>query len=170
MKYAYEALLRLYPESYRSVFAREMASVFEEAASDYKARGFSAYLEFIGAEFSGLVAGAFYASAGEYLARSRRRLNVTFGFCLIAGAAITAFCQGCLYIRGDGVRVHSIQTLIPAASQAPVAVEVPFILAGVCLLFISVLSGAFSWNMRNIRNRAVASRRHVRRTTQRQKP
>lgn len=61
MRYAYETLLRLYPDSYRVVFGPEMASVFEQATRDYRPRGFARYTGFLWNECFGLIAGAFFA-------------------------------------------------------------------------------------------------------------
>ncbi len=77
MKYAYGALLRLYPGGYRLMFAQEMTSVFEQAAGDYQPRGFVTYMRFLASEFSGLLTGAFAMWAEEYVERSRRRVSAS---------------------------------------------------------------------------------------------
>jgi hypothetical protein len=143
-------LLRLYPTSYRGVFGREMLLVFQQAAGDHQPRGFLPYAAFLCAEFSCLIAGAFSMWTDEYLLRSRRQ-NATFALCLIAGAAVTALCQGCLYARpGGGLRVHTTV----ATPSAPPDPTLPLVLAGGTLIFISVFSMAFVWNMRTVGNRA----------------
>jgi hypothetical protein len=58
VKRFYEALLRLYPEDHRGLFASEMSTVFEEASADYLTRGRAIWLRFILAEFLGVLAGA----------------------------------------------------------------------------------------------------------------
>ncbi len=78
MRHAYEALLRLYPTPYREIFGQEMASVFQQASEDYQPRGFFACLAFLWSEFSGLIAGGFFAWTDEYMSRSRRRLSASF--------------------------------------------------------------------------------------------
>jgi hypothetical protein len=152
MRYAYETLLRLYPTCWRTAFGQEMASVFEQAAGDHQPRGFLAYAAFLRTEFSGLIAGAFVAWTDEYLLRSRRRLNAPFVISLFAGAAITAFCQGCFYARsGQHESVWG-----PVRDTPPLTSDLtaPLLLAGGTLLFISLFSMAFVWNMRTIGIRA----------------
>jgi hypothetical protein len=155
MRNAYEALLRLYPDSWRVVFGPEMASVFEQASGEYQPRGSLAYAAFLRTEFSGLIAGAFSAWTNEYMVRSRRRLNAPFVVSLLAGSLITAFCQGCLYTGREGVgRGFPLQIRVPETPQSSLTLAVPLILAIGCLLLISVLSAAFVLNMRVIGNRA----------------
>ena len=152
MRHAYEALLRLYPNGYRLVFAQEMTSVFEQAAGDYQPRGFLSYLAFLRSEFCGLIAGAFFAWTDEYMLRSRRRLNAPFLISLLAGAAITMFFQGSFY-RGMSQLRH-IPAQAPDAPPITSDVMLPLIIAGGILLFLSVFSVAFVWNMRMIGNRS----------------
>jgi hypothetical protein len=148
MRYAYETLLRLYPAQYRVVFGEEMASVFKQATGDYQPRGFLAYVAFLYAEFSGLIAGAFFAWTDEYM-RSTRRPRASFVISVIVGAAITAFLQGGFYIQmkprlSDG-----------SANDVPFPVHdylLPLAMAGGILLFIAIFSVAFVWNMRAIVN------------------
>jgi fructose-specific phosphotransferase system IIC component len=153
MRHAYEALLRFYPSSYRMVFAQEMTSVFEQAAVDCQPRGFLAYAGFLSTEFAGLLAGAFSMWADEYMARSsRRRVSPSFLLSLLAGAAITLFFQGTFYRGMSGVRRLPIQP----HDAPPVTPDVmlPLMIAGGVLIFISVFSVAFVWNMRMIGNRS----------------
>jgi len=51
----YRALLRLYPREYRTLFAKEMFSAFEDACSEYRRRGFYEFSRFGAAELLGLV-------------------------------------------------------------------------------------------------------------------
>ena len=99
MRYAYEALLRLYPSRFRLVFAEEMTSVFEQATCDCQPRGFLSYVGFLLTEFFGLLSGAFSVWTDEYMERSRRRVSAQFLISLIAGAAITLFFQSFFYIH-----------------------------------------------------------------------
>jgi len=152
MRYAYETLLRLYPNSWRLVFGQEMASVFEQATEDYQPRGLLAYLTFLCSEFNGLIAGAFFAWGDEYLSRSRRRVNAPFLVSLFLGAAITAFFQGNFYTH---ITDHkSVFAPAPEAPQLTPDLMLPLLIAGGILLFISVFSVAFVWNMRIIGNRS----------------
>ena len=152
MRYAYEALLRLYPSGYRLVFAQEMTSVFEQAADDHQPRGFLTYIRFLASEFLGLLTGAFRMWADEYMERSRRRISVSFLISLLAGAAITLFFQGSFY-RGMSQLRH-VPMQAPGATPVTSDVMLPLIIAGGVLLFISVFSVAFVWNLRMIGNRS----------------
>jgi hypothetical protein len=151
MKYAYEALLRLYPSRFRLVFAEEMTSVFEQVAGDCQPRGFLAYAGFLSTEFFGLLAGAFAIWTDEYMERTRRRVSARFLISLLAGAAITLFCQSFFYIHVGEHRSVSAQ-----ARETPQSMQdlmVPLIMAGGVLLFIGVFCVAFVWNMRIVGNR-----------------
>jgi fructose-specific phosphotransferase system IIC component len=152
MRYAYEALLRLYPSGYRLAFAQEMTSVFEQAAGDCQPRGFLAYVGFLGAEFLGLLAGAFSMWTDEYMERSRRRVSASFLISLLAGAAITVFFQGSFYSGVIQPRRIPVQT----SEVPPITSDLmlPLVLAGGILLFLSVFCAAFVWNMRMIGNRS----------------
>jgi hypothetical protein len=152
MRYAYETLLHLYPDSYRAVFAREMAEVFDQATADYQPLGVLRYLAFLWTEFTGLITGAFSMWTDEYVFRTRLRLRLPFLLSLLAGAAITAFFQNDFYIhvaarRSDFTPVREAPPLTPD-------LMLPLILAGGTLLFISLFSLAFVWNMRIIGIRA----------------
>lgn len=152
MRFAYETLLQLYPNSYRAVFGREMASVFAQATADYQPRGFLSYSAFLWTEFAGLIAGAFCMWTDEYMLRSRRRLRMPFLLSLLAGAAITAFFQGSFYSR---INEHdSVWTPVRESPPLTPDLMLPLILAGGTLLFISLFSLAFVWNMRVIGTRA----------------
>jgi hypothetical protein len=154
MRYAYQNFLRLYPAPYRTRFGQEMADVFEEAAGDHRARGILAYWEFLIHEFAGVLAGAFAQWTGEYADLARRRMSAPFLLSIAAGTAITAFFQGSFYNGIGGLG------RIPAAPRTPDVAQpqpdflIPVVLACACLLFISVFSVAFVWNMRIIGNRA----------------
>jgi hypothetical protein len=152
MRYAYETLLRLYPSGYRLVFAQEMTSVFEQAAGDCQPRGLLAYTGFLLTEFIGLLAGAFSMWANGYLERSRRRVSASFLISLLAGAAITLFFQSFFYMG----MIHHKAASAPSREtpQTTPDLMLPLIMAGGVLLFISVFSVAFVWNMRIIGNRA----------------
>jgi hypothetical protein len=154
MRYAYETLLHLYPDSYRAVFGQEMASVFEQATSDYPPRRFLAYLAFVYSEFSGLIAGAFSMRAGEFVLRTRSRLNVPFAVSLFLGSATAALTQGCVLNQIGHLGRHELaraQILnVPQGTPDP---EALFALAGGTLVFLSLFSGAFVWNLRNLRRR-----------------
>jgi hypothetical protein len=151
MRYAYEALLRLYPSGFRFAFAQEMTSVFEQAADDYQPRGFLAYGRFLLTEFFGLLAGAFAMWTDEYMERSRRRVRARFLISLLAGAALTVFFQGGLYTHmGDHKFVRVVARDTPQTMQD---LMLPLVMAGGVLLFIGVFSVAFVWNMRIIGNR-----------------
>lgn len=65
MKSVYETLLRLYPADYRSRFAAEMSSTFEEAASDCRKRGMLRSVHFALVELLGLPISA----AAEWMAK-----------------------------------------------------------------------------------------------------
>ena len=58
MKRAYDILLRLYPADYRSLFAAEMLTAFEEAAEERRERGRAVFARFALAELAGLMIGA----------------------------------------------------------------------------------------------------------------
>jgi fructose-specific phosphotransferase system IIC component len=152
MRYAYGALLRLYPNGYRLVFEQEMTSVFEQASGDYQPRGLVAYARFLSTEFAGLLAGAFSMWLDEYMERSRRRVSVSFLISLLAGAAITVFFQSFFYSH---VGQHN-SVGVQSSGAPPVSSDMmlPLIIAGGILLFISVFSVAFVWNMRMIGNRS----------------
>jgi hypothetical protein len=57
-KRAYDTLLRLYPTDFRTRFAAEMLSAFEEAASERRKRGMLCSVHFALAELVGLMMGA----------------------------------------------------------------------------------------------------------------
>jgi len=152
MRYAYETLLRLYPDSYRAVFGQEMTAVFEEATGDYQPRGFLSYMGFLRAELFGLLSGAFAMWADEYLERSRRRLSRPFLISLLAGAAVTAFFQSGFYM---GMAHTAVIASSPETPQMTPDLMLPLVvMAGGALLFSAVFSVAFVWNMRIIGNRA----------------
>lgn len=151
MRYAYEALLRLYPGSYRADFGPEMTSVFEQATGDHRPRGFLAYARFLSTEFLGLVTGAIAMWTDEYMERSRRRVSAQFLISLLAGAAITLFFQNFFYVH-----IAQTRSVATEAWEAPPTMSelmLPLIIAGGVLVFISVFSVAFVWNMRIIGNR-----------------
>jgi hypothetical protein len=152
MKHAFETFLLLYPAPYRNAFGREMAAVFAEAASDYAPRGFMAYLAFLFAEFFGVIMGAFSVWTEEYMLRSRRRLTVPFVFSVIAGTAITLLYQGCFYAHMPKLR--SGPRPVPETPIQMTDSAIPLVMIGGALLFISVFSMAFVWNMRTIGTRA----------------
>jgi hypothetical protein len=152
MRYAYEALLRLYPSRFRLVFAEEMTSVFEQAADDCQPRGFLAYTGFLLTEFIGLLAGAFATWTDEYMLRSCRRISVQFLISLLAGAAVTAFFQSGFYM---GMAHTAVIASSPETPPMTPDLMLPLVvMAGGALLFIAVFSVAFVWNMRIIGNRA----------------
>ena len=152
MRYAYETLLRLYPDSYRMVFGQEMTLVFEQATEDYQPRGVLSYIAFLCTEFFSLIVGAFSMWIEEYMSRSRRKLSVPFLISLLAGAAITAFFQGFFY---TGISHHKgVWKTATETPQTTPELMLPLIIAGGVLLFISVFSVAFVWNMRIIGNRS----------------
>jgi len=159
MIYAYEALLRLYPATFRNVFGREMAAVFSRAKSDQRSRGLFRYLAFVCAEFVGLFAGAFAMWSGEGLSRAHRRFNAAFVISLLGGAVLTALNQSCFYIgagRGMKRQAHrddAVALAMPGAHH-PVSVVFVMVLAGGALVFIGVMSFAFVWNMRSMAARA----------------
>ena len=53
MKTAYAALLRLYPETWREVFGREMTVVFDEAQTDFAKSGYRPVVEGIKTDVEG---------------------------------------------------------------------------------------------------------------------
>lgn len=61
MKRAYRFCLILYPRAYRAQFADEMTHVFEQAADDHRAEGWTAYFRFASSELAGLVTAAAWA-------------------------------------------------------------------------------------------------------------
>jgi hypothetical protein len=152
MKYAYETLLRLYPDSYRLVFGQEMTSVFALATEELQPRGVLSYTRFLWMEFFGLIAGAFAMWTDEYMSRSRRKLSGQFIASLVGGAAITVFFHNFFYIAMSRPRPVSAQA--PVAPPITTSLMLPLIMAGGVLLFFSVFSVAFVWNMRMIGNRS----------------
>jgi hypothetical protein len=152
MRHAYEKFLWLYPSSWRVVFGQEMATVFEQASGDHQPRGFLAYIVFLWNEFSGLIAGAFSAWTDEYMLRSERRVTLPFLVSIVAGTVITAFFQWFFYAH---VGAHnSVTAPQPDTLQVSSDYVLPLIMAGGVLLFISLFSAAFVWNMRVIGTRA----------------
>lgn len=151
MKVAYAALLRLYPEPFREVFAREMAEVFEEVLADRRARGFFEYVVFLLSEITGTIGGAFWMWSAGFIERSRRKLVISYWVSIVAGVAITMFFQGFFYAH-----VGEVEVLGAPVHEGPVVpiAFVPLLLAGGVLLLLSVFSIAFVWNMRMIGNRA----------------
>jgi hypothetical protein len=88
----------------------------------------------------------------EYMERSRRRVSASFLISLLAGAAITAVFQGGFYL---GMGQHrAIRASTPQTPQLTPDLMLPLVIAGGVLVFISVFSVAFVWNMRIIGNRA----------------
>ena len=151
MKYAYETLLRLYPDSYRVVFGPEMTSVFEQATEDLQSRGVFSYGRFLWTEFIGLIAGAFAMWTDDYMSRSRRKLSGQFVISLVGGAAITIFFHNFFYVAMTRLHIPAeAPTTYPVTSD----VMLPVIMAGSVLTFFSVLCAAFVWNMRMIGNRS----------------
>ena len=67
MTLIYRALLRLYPREFRTVFAREMLSAFEDACSEYRQRGLCEFVRFGVSELAGLVVEA----AAECVAKTK---------------------------------------------------------------------------------------------------
>ncbi len=61
MKRAYRFCLILYPRGYRDQFAEEMTHVFDEAAADRRAEGWTGYFRFAFSEVAGLLTGAAWA-------------------------------------------------------------------------------------------------------------
>jgi len=51
----YRTLLGLYPREYRTLFAKEMLSAFEDACAEYRRRGLCEFVRFGAAELVGLV-------------------------------------------------------------------------------------------------------------------
>jgi len=152
MRHAFQTLLMFYPAPYRNLFGREMVSVFEQAAGDFAPRGFPAYCAFLYLEFAGLIAGAFSAWSDEYMQRSRRRPTASFAISILGGAAITAFFQSFFY--GGLARQRAITVRMSDSPPVPRDYMLPLVLAGGTLIFISVFSMAFVWNMRTVGNRA----------------
>lgn len=152
MKYAYATLLRLYPYSYRMVFGPEMTSVFEQATEEFQPRGAFSYARFLCTEFFGLFAGAFAIWTEDYMSRSRRRLSGQFLISLVAGMAITIFLHRFFYMAMS--RPPHVRANIPATHPIDSDVRLPLILAVGILVFLSVFSVAFVWNMRMIGNRS----------------
>ncbi len=64
-KRAYDTLLRLYPADFRTRFAAEMRSTFEEEATERRKRGMLRSVHFASAELLGLLMGA----AAEWMAK-----------------------------------------------------------------------------------------------------
>jgi hypothetical protein len=58
MKRTYKILMFLYPRGHRDQFAEEMMRVFEEAAEERRAQGWTWYASFALGEFGGLIRGA----------------------------------------------------------------------------------------------------------------
>ncbi|HTS51347.1 MAG TPA: hypothetical protein VMH05_25545 [Bryobacteraceae bacterium] len=58
LKAVYRALLRLFPEDYRSFFEAEMLDAFGRASEEQRARGLIAYGRFVCTELAGLVLSA----------------------------------------------------------------------------------------------------------------
>ena len=152
MRSAYEMLLLLYPPPFRAMFGREMALVFEQASGACRSRGLLAFAGFLCAEFAGLVAGAFSTWTDEYMLRSRRRLSIPFLVSLAAGAAFAALTQGC-FVFHIGRHEFIRQEVAEAPVVVPDRVAV-MLLAGGSLLFVSLFSMAFVWNMRIVGIRA----------------
>lgn len=61
MKRAFQFCLVLYPRKHRDQFAEEMTQVFEQAASERRGEGWTAYFRFAFSEIAGLVTGAAWA-------------------------------------------------------------------------------------------------------------
>lgn len=153
MRHAFQTFLLLYPAHYRNLFGREMVSVFERAAGDFQSRGLPAWCTFLCVEFAGLIAGAFSAWTDEYMQRSRRRPTASFVISIAGGAAITAIFQSFVY-GGLARRSAISMRQMPDSPPVPHDYMLPLVLAGGTLLFISVFSIAFVWNMRIIGTRA----------------
>ncbi len=58
MKRVYAAFLSLYPQEYRELFGPEVLSVFDQAAREHRARGWSVWTWFLVTELSGAVISA----------------------------------------------------------------------------------------------------------------
>ena len=54
----FQALLRLYPWDYATVFSAEMAAAFDEACEEQQRRGRLPFIRFATSEFVGLICGA----------------------------------------------------------------------------------------------------------------
>ena len=65
MKRIYRAFLCLYPREYRDLFGPEVLSVFEQAAEEHRARGWSVWVWFLVTELSG----AAVSAAGHWIDR-----------------------------------------------------------------------------------------------------
>lgn len=131
MRRAYEALLGMYPAFYREVFGHEMTAFFEQAQADRSSRGPFEYCTFLLAEMAGLIAGAFSAWSEEYISRPREKLVFSYWFSIAGGVAITVFFQG-FFLRLWFLCFGSVGVL----------------------LFLSLFSLAFVWNMRIVGNQA----------------
>jgi len=152
MRTAYAALLRLYPETWREIFGREMTAVFDEAQADSRARGIRDYCLFLPGELGGLLRGAFFAWGEEYMLRTRQKFLFTYWASILAGAAVTAFFQLGFYSQME--KLHSYQSAYPHVAEPAENLYVPMLMAGGVLVLLGVLSIAFVWNMRIIGNRA----------------
>jgi hypothetical protein len=150
MRTAYAALLRLYPETWREVFGREMTAVFDEAQADSRARGHRDYCLFLLGEFGGLLRGAFFTWGGEYMLRARRKLLFSYWASIVAGAAVTAFFHGVFYTQM--AKIHSYRPGYPYVAEPASDFYLPMAIAGGTLLLIGVFCIAFVWNMRVIGN------------------
>lgn len=148
MKRVYRTLLLLYPVPYRALYGREMANVFEDTLRDCDARGFLNRVAFLWREFSGVFAAAFALRIGESVRRER-----PFAPSLASGAAAAAFGQFLLF-SNCGIGKHlSIGAEIADTQQPPDALQLPLLMAAVCVFLILTLCITFVWNMRNIGRR-----------------
>jgi hypothetical protein len=152
MRYAYEALLWFYPNSYRGVFGREMAIVFEQAERDYHSRGFLAYCAFLGTEFAGLIAEALWLRTDRCILWSQTRLRPPFVACLLAGAMLAALSDACVIAKvGNLGQRDFMRAQISDTTHTIPDGEVILWLGCSTVLLVSLLSLAFVWNLRNIR-------------------
>src|SRR5262249_15613254 len=82
----YRLLLRLYSVEHQYDFGSEMLAVFREAAEEHRAHGRQAYLQFLAAEYAGLLKGFL----------STRRFHFRLApFC--GGLALAALVNSLLY-------------------------------------------------------------------------
>jgi hypothetical protein len=162
MKYAYAALLRLYPGSYRTRFEDEMAAVFEAIRRDRLPCGSFRYAWFLIVEFVGLCR----AAAAEWGVECERRwklagrLSTTIS--LLIGAILTAAIHGRFY---TGVHLHVRAAPAHVYSQTE-AVEL-LVLGGASLFLVAAFSVVSVLNARTLADRNQKGRTTHARTSRR---
>jgi hypothetical protein len=146
MKRTFAALMKLYPPEYQGLFADEMASVFEDARRDWRARGWCAYVLFLAAELAGILHGAAVARSARFW--NARPIAVILPF-LAGGIVSMALLRTFLYYVGD------IGRFLRRASYRHDEMTLLLTLTAVSVLMIAGFSVAFVVNLK-----LVTGRRH----------